>query len=438
MRILSLFVAALTLVGVARAGATLRVGPARTFTQIGPAVTAAVDGDLILVDPGSYLPFHVPGKGISIVAAGAAFTMQQPGSVPAIRIDNVVYPRQVSVIGAFIDYTNTNAPAIVVRDNTGAVRFSALQVTESVDLGATPARAVMRVVNTDTFWLLDSEIWSNQPRTALTLSPWGGFNDGVSALEMKHSDGIVQNVRLRGYDAGNAPNSGYGGDAVRVIGDSSVGLRDRLWSSPQSSILRGGSGGEFGGNALHYLGSRSNTHRMTTCGIVMYQPGTGFGMNGGKFALNHDGGVIGSVPFQVERLPIGCAALQSGSTTVAASTASVGSTVTSTVFTPFASRDYRVAMSLNTLYSRKINGLFGRSMLDASVPFFTFLDTLPPSFGVVNGSGTTSAGVPRTVSFTLPSAPSLVGSQIAVQTVTGPPGGTTDAFTFASLIVVVP
>jgi hypothetical protein len=44
------------------------------FTDIQSAVTAAVDGDIVLVRNGSYRSFTVSGKGVSVVADGPAVT----------------------------------------------------------------------------------------------------------------------------------------------------------------------------------------------------------------------------------------------------------------------------------------------------------------------------------------------------------------------------
>lgn len=41
-------------------------GPGADFTEIGPAVSAAADGDLLLVRPGTYRGFFVSGKGLTI------------------------------------------------------------------------------------------------------------------------------------------------------------------------------------------------------------------------------------------------------------------------------------------------------------------------------------------------------------------------------------
>lgn len=54
-------------------------GPGTDFTQIQPAITAAVDGDVILVRPGYYQRFSVFGKSLSIVVDGSQATVYGEG-----------------------------------------------------------------------------------------------------------------------------------------------------------------------------------------------------------------------------------------------------------------------------------------------------------------------------------------------------------------------
>lgn len=60
----------LSLVSPAAAG-VLTVGPSgQMFTSPQAAVDAAVDGDVVLVHPGSYFAFTVDGKALAVVAGG--------------------------------------------------------------------------------------------------------------------------------------------------------------------------------------------------------------------------------------------------------------------------------------------------------------------------------------------------------------------------------
>ena len=97
------------------AGNLLRVGPTQAFTTIQGAVAAALPGDLILVDPGSYGEFAVDGKGISIAPAdGSSFTVLESVSLePAILVENLPADQQVSIVGALIRHgTSHETPAV--------------------------------------------------------------------------------------------------------------------------------------------------------------------------------------------------------------------------------------------------------------------------------------------------------------------------------------
>ena len=59
-------------------------GPGVDFTSIAAGVAAAANGDTLLVMPGSYGPFQVSGKALSIVGDGSATTfVQLPSSYPS-------------------------------------------------------------------------------------------------------------------------------------------------------------------------------------------------------------------------------------------------------------------------------------------------------------------------------------------------------------------
>src|SRR5262245_6669651 len=81
---LSLPIAALlTAAPLARAGVLVvsrTPGPGIDFTQIQPAVNAAVDGDTILVRNGSYMPFKIDGKSLTVVADGTSVLLDANGT----------------------------------------------------------------------------------------------------------------------------------------------------------------------------------------------------------------------------------------------------------------------------------------------------------------------------------------------------------------------
>src|SRR5688572_15695587 len=62
------------LMSTARAG-VITVGPAGAHAAIQPAVDAALDGDTVLVAPGTYAGFTVDGKHLQVVAASSPVTV---------------------------------------------------------------------------------------------------------------------------------------------------------------------------------------------------------------------------------------------------------------------------------------------------------------------------------------------------------------------------
>jgi hypothetical protein len=56
-------------------------GPGVNFNDIPPAVAAAADGDILLVQPGTYSHFTLSGKGLRILGSGQANTLvSNPGA----------------------------------------------------------------------------------------------------------------------------------------------------------------------------------------------------------------------------------------------------------------------------------------------------------------------------------------------------------------------
>ena len=138
-RVLSpVFVTALLCSGLA-AQTTLTVGPGG-YAQIGDAVAAAQPGDLIVVEPGAYLPFHVP-IGVQIVAPDGATITTPPGGGGLPWSHNVNPPPGQQVTIAGLTYQNNTAyppaePPVTVAAS-GNVVFSNCVFRNSSDYSST-------------------------------------------------------------------------------------------------------------------------------------------------------------------------------------------------------------------------------------------------------------------------------------------------------------
>ncbi len=433
--------AAFLLAPIASAGNVLTVGSGQTYAQITTALAAAQPGDLILVDPGFYAPFTIDGASVSdvsVVASGFQFSITPTSGVPEITVTNVSAGHTVTVIGAYIDYADLSAPAVLVTGNSGAVRFSGLDVNQDDDLLGTSARACVEVVETDTFWLIDSSIWSTVQWFAWTSNPLvasGITNDGVSALLLEDSSGIVQNSRLNGYhnDAGLGGATGYGGDGVRAIGENtSLWLLEDHETPGYSGFFRGRNG-LYGGHAVHQVRSEFLSSRIRSCGgpdnslSLTMAPGqewtAGPGEDGGFYGWNNTNNSIqiGSlVTFKVVKH---CTEQeQRNETTLVSNVVPIGGDIEVRVRSRL-DRDYLVLFSLATDYVFPVPGLSGRGMA---------------GFAFDSVAGQSDAQTVETITLAVPLFTSLIGNQLTVQGVFGPVGGSYGNLGLPALAVLGP
>jgi hypothetical protein len=80
--------------------AIIRVGPGGDFADIQPAIDAAVDGDVILVQPGTYTPFRL-AKGVVIrsAAAGQRFNVQPDEVTPYVSVESISTVQKAGISG---------------------------------------------------------------------------------------------------------------------------------------------------------------------------------------------------------------------------------------------------------------------------------------------------------------------------------------------------
>src|SRR5262245_16204896 len=73
------------------------LGPGVNFFDLPPAVAAAADGDILLVQPGNYSPFTLDGKGLRILGSGQSSTFV--AGAGGTTISNVPSASLVSIEG---------------------------------------------------------------------------------------------------------------------------------------------------------------------------------------------------------------------------------------------------------------------------------------------------------------------------------------------------
>jgi len=389
-------------------GTVWRVGPTQPITQIQTAISLAANGDVIVVDPGSYSAISVIGKGVSIVPSGGTYTLTQMPGAPGILVQGLSSAQSVSIVGAALSYSDPDDPAVRVLNNSGAVVFIDLEVDLASNLPNANTQAAVEVTNTNTFWISDSRIWSNTARSGSTVNPataGGETNDGLSALQMTDSDGVLQDTDCRGYDN----PEGYGGDGLRAIGNSSVWLRSD--SLGISSVTLDGGDGDHGGHAAHLIRSPATPNLITMCPAASLHLGSGTTESGGYYGINNNPGITQSGMATVYRVPTVCSGGMLSVTSVVSPTTPPGGTISVRIRT-VQPLSYATYISNSTLYSRSILSFAGRAMLNPGAPIFVNV-----SSGIAQPGPATTFGIP------LPNLPVLNGFKFTLQTATVPTTG---------------
>lgn len=152
-------------------------GPGSDFTAVQAAVDAALDGDTILVRDGTYMPFVIDGKALTVVADGPGVLVQTNASTPTILVRNLPDGGSLLVRGF-----RTNFGVSIV-DCAGAVWFDDLQGTGATSFcsASTAGASVVRSAKA-TF-----------TRCGLTgAADFGGFNPPSSGAGLRASFSNVQ------------------------------------------------------------------------------------------------------------------------------------------------------------------------------------------------------------------------------------------------------
>ncbi|MCA8949848.1 MAG: hypothetical protein KDE27_10125 [Planctomycetes bacterium] len=146
-------------------------GPGTDFTQIGAAVTAVPDGAVLEIRAGTYAPFQIDGKSMSLLAAPGAVVETSFFQSTAVDIVNIashqwVHVRALGGTSAF------GFARIGVRDSAGPVVLDALTIVPS---GTSFGGALLAVTNCDHVLLHGSQLGAR----SLVDSPVAIFGSNV-------------------------------------------------------------------------------------------------------------------------------------------------------------------------------------------------------------------------------------------------------------------
>lgn len=414
-----------------RPGNVLRIGAGQPFATVNAALAVARDGDLLLVDPGTYPGFLLDGRSVVIASSGGAaapFRLVQPAGQPAVAIRNLPAGREASLLHCVVEFRDGGAPAIRVAACGGGVRLVGVTVEPVGDLPDAAARAAVEVVDCAALWTVGLRIWPSVPRvgntTALQGAPIDG-NAGLCGVLLQDSAAVLDHPVVGGFDNGASRNGvSWGGDGLRLLGRSTAWvLRE---PGLPSAVLRGGAGLTHGGSAIHFVRA-GGTPVVETCGPVDVVPGAGAtaALRGGYLAIDNDRGLVAWSGGTAERYPPACLLESVGMVTVPAPVVAPGGVALIRV----ASLLPRWGWVLGGVTSvhASIAGIQGRALLDPQSPGTVLLATGPV------GPAPTVLAVP------VPPDPGLVGLQLTLQGALGPPAGMTQpvlSLTMPAVLVV--
>lgn len=426
------FFAVLALAPELPAGNVLRVGPSQAYATIDAALAAAVDGDVILVDPGTYPPFTVDDLSVTIMSSGgqgSPFAVQQTPARPAIEIRNLAAARIATILHVAAPFTDGGNPAIVVDQCAGAVRLHDVRVDLPNDLPDAVARAAVEITACDRVWCEDVVVRGVMPRTGNSTTLFGApiaDNGGLCAVLLEDSVATFDLLVAEAFDNSTAVNGeAWGGDALRLVGGSYAWLVRELGLTGNSLIA--GDGATFGGSAVHQV-APVGPAGVTACGPTGLARGSGssYQNRGGLLAVDGDRGIVQSGPFTIERTVPACIQQTYGSASLQTPSLRLGTSTLLSVWSLFP-RPYFVALSDTTASLPGPSGSL--QMFDLS-----YGTTVLLGFGVL-GAG------PGIHSVTVPNAQGLVGLPLTLQGVLGIPGGgliNTLSLTLPAMGVVVP
>lgn len=258
------------------------------FTEIQPAVTAAVDGDIVLVSPGIYSGFHVHDKDLRVLG-GPDVSVQG-----ALVVSGLASSRTVVIADLDVNAAQSDEPALLVSACEGPVRIVRCSL-----------------LGDDSDWSDDGSCYclGGQPGATIVASRdvyfvetvvEGGYGSG------SEREGIdLTDSRLALYDCQVVGGEGEGSPYIHFGGDGGVGIHPvgplaTARCVGAGTLFRGGDGGDaydWGGDGGHGFVKGSMGSDVLDCTFV---GGTG-GLGG--LSYGSDGGAVvddgGGMPFNV-------------------------------------------------------------------------------------------------------------------------------------------
>lgn len=243
---------ALALIGflapLVRAGNVLVVDPsgaAGTHPEIQSAVSAASDGDVVLVKTGTYPTFTIANKDVSVVAdTGAVVQVTGTVRVMLLAATRCVLISGLDITGAY--GTTNNGHGLVASSNAGSVRV------EHCVIHAAPGTADFCLRREGAFVETSADVAFAHSTIVGTDAASLFYVTGGYGLRCVGSNVAVYDCTLRGGHGGNSSTCSFMNCAyvyaVDTDGaDGGIGLRIE---SSQIFVSRSSVGGGDGGNAL--------------------------------------------------------------------------------------------------------------------------------------------------------------------------------------------
>jgi hypothetical protein len=210
-------------------------GPGVSFNDIPPAVTAAADGDILLVQPGTYSHFNLSGKGLRILGSGSSVTLvqgpnasgQSQTTIASVPSSSLAYLDRLGFLGPTVS-TAGYERLVVSGPTTGAV-------LADVTITGTHSVAALRVSGA----LVEITRSSLQGGAGVVVFFVGSSPGGTALLAESNALVHVSSSSLAGGAGGSvgcaAGNGGAGGAGVSATSGSEV------WIADTTTV--GGSGG---------------------------------------------------------------------------------------------------------------------------------------------------------------------------------------------------